>query len=397
MTVTELRPEGETETYAEGLAKAALIEADAEAARIRNEAERAKQTLAQQKAAAKAQSEIEASLAEAAEARRRREEEARDQAAAKARAEKSAATWRRWARGIAIVCVLVSLPLQVMAFYSPEAPFLVAAPFVIEGIAWALLAGAQAAIDEDRPAWLYRVLAGCGALFAATVNLMHGLSAYGLGTGLGGAFCSLAGPLIWDLHEHGRLAKKEGRIPRRVRRAEARAAREEARRVAAVNAARAGEDTAVWDRAIYLAAALGEVTPKRSRLGRRIVGEVVPSERTYKRAWDEIHGAETGTTAETIAARRAARRAVRVAQNGPLEDLAGDSAAEANAQVDSQMDPSGESARKGARKGGEDGRKRNGGTPPRRVPGDVTYSAVARRQMSVSARSKKAAGEVTES
>jgi hypothetical protein len=157
--------------------------------------------------------------------------------------------------------------------------------------------------------------------------------------------------------------------------------------VAAVNAARATKDTAVWNRAVYLAAALGEVAPRRSAVRRRIVGEVVPSERTYKRAWDEIHGAETGTTADTIAARRAARHAVRVASNGPLAG----SEKDVNAQVDSQMDPLTETAPKAARKSGEDGRKRNGGTPPRRVPGDVRYSRGARRQMSESARRSKAA------
>ncbi|MFJ4412581.1 hypothetical protein [Streptomyces sp. NPDC088910] len=385
MTVTELRPEGET--YAEGLAKAALIEADAEAARIRNEAERAKQALAQQKAAAKAQGEIEAALAEATEARRRREEAAREEAAAKARAAKSTATWRKAALSIAVTCVVVSLPLQELAFWNPKAPFLLAAPLVVEGVAWALLAGAQAAIDEDRPSWLYRLLAGFGALFAATVNLMHGMAAYGLATGLGGAFCSLAGPLIWDLHEHGRMTKKAGRIPRRVRRAQARAERLEDRRLRAVAEARGREDAAVWDRAVYLAAALGEVAPKRSLTHRRIVGRVVPSEKTYRRAWDEIHGAETGATADTIAARRAARHAVRVASNSPL----GKTEKDANAQVDSQMDPLTGTAPKAPRKSTEDGRTRNGGTPPRRVPGDVRYSPVARRQMSAAAKAAKAA------
>jgi len=380
MTVTEIRPEGETETYAEGLARAAVVETEAEAARIKNRAESARQELAQRKAEARAQREIEAELAAAEDEREKRAQARREQAADRARAEKSAATWKKAALGIALVCVVVSLPLQVMAFYSPKAPFLAVAPLVIEGIAWALLAGAQAAIDDNRPAWLYRALAGAGACFAASVNYLHGSDAYGMATGLGGAFCSLAGPMIWDLHEHGRIAKREGRVPRKVRRAEARAAREEQRRVKKVNEQRAKlpDLKAVWERAQYLAAALGEV---------------VPSEKTYRRAWDEIHGTEVGSTAATIAARRTARRAVRVAQNGPLEDLATD----ANQQVDSQMDPSGESTPKGARKGGEDGRKRNGGTPPRRVPGDVTYSPVARRQMSVSARAKKAAEGVTES
>lgn len=392
MSITELRPEGDT--YAEGLARAAQIEAETEASRIRNRAEAARQELLQQKAAARAQKEIEAELAEATDARRRREEAARAEAKAKADAEASATSWRTWALGIARVCVVVSLPLQELAFWNPKAPFLLAAPLVVEGVAWALLRGAQAAIDEGRPSWHYRVLAGLGALFAASVNLLHGMAAYGLATGLGGAFCSLAGPMIWDLHEHGRMTKKEGRTPRRVRRAQARAERLEERRLRAVNEARAQEDTAVWDRAVYLAAAAGEVVPQRGLLRRRIVGRVVPSEKTYRRAWDEIHGAEVGATADTIAARRTARHAVRVASNSPLSKTEKD----ANAQVDSQMDPLAETTPKAPRKSTEDGRKRNGGTPPRRVPGDVQYSAAARRQMSAAAKASKAAealGEVS--
>ncbi|WP_037918727.1 hypothetical protein [Actinacidiphila yeochonensis] len=378
MTVTEIRPQGETETYAEGLARASVVEAEAEAARIKNREAAARQELSAQKAAARAQREIEAELAAAEDDREQRATARREQAAGRARAERSATTWKRAALGIAVVCVVVSLPLQVMAFYSKKAPFLAVAPLVIEGIAWALLAGAQAAIDDDRPAWLYRLLAGGGASFAASVNYLHGSAAYGMATGLGGAFCSIAGPMIWDLHEHGRIAKREGRKPWRARRAEARTARAEARRVKRVNAARADRDQSVWERAEYLAAALGEV---------------VPSEKTYRRAWDEIHGAEVGSTAVTIAGRRTARRAVRVAQNGPLDDpVKGESS-----QVESQMDPSGEGAPKAPRTPGEDGRKRNGGTPPTRRRGDVQYSPGARRQMSLSALRAKAAPADAES
>jgi hypothetical protein len=391
-TVTELHP-SDGETYAEGLARAAQMEAEAEAARIRNADARARQELAQQKAAARAQRDIEAELAAAADARKQREEAAREEAEAKARAARSAATWRRAALTIAVVCVVVSLPLQVLAFYSPRAPFLAAAPLVIEGIAWALLAGAQAAIDDGRPSWLYRLLAGGGAAFAAVVNLLHGMSAFGLATGMGGAFCSLAGPLIWDLHEHGRITKREGRKPRKVRRAEARAARAEVQRLAAVNAARQTQDAAVWDRAVYLAAALGEVTPRRTGLRRRMVGEVAPSEKTFRRAWDETHGAEVGATAESIAAKRTARHGVRVAQNARLSDLLTDE----NVQVDSQMAPGDDKPSKAPREPGTDGRKNNGGTPPRRRPGDVKFAPGATRQMSITARAATATGEVDDS
>lgn len=366
MTVTELHPQESGETYLEGVARAAVVEAEAEALRIKNQAEAARQALAQAKADAKAQADIEAELAKAEDARRRREAERRAEAETAARALKSAATWRKAAKAIALVCVVVSLPLQIGAFWDPHAPFLAAAPFVLEGVAWALLAGAQAAIDDGRASWHYRLGALLQALIAAGINYGHGSAAYGAATGIGGALCSVIGPVIWDLHEHGRIAKRDGRVPGRVRRAAARAARAETRRVKAVNGAREKRDKVVWERALDLAAALGET---------------VPSEKTYRRAWDEIHGAEVGSTAGSIAARRAARRAVRIAQNGPLDALETDE----NPQVDSQMGPSAAASPARGVKDGEDGRKHNGGTPPRRRPGGTKFTPGARRQMSLSA------------
>ena len=369
MTVTELRPEGET--YAEGLARASKAEAEAEALRIKNEAERARQTLATAKADAKAQKEIQRELDEAADERRRRDEQRREAAAKKTRAAKSAKTWRTAAKTIAAVCIIVSLPLQIMAFWDPKAVFLVAAPLVLEGVAWALLAGAQAAIDDDRPSWHYRLGALLQALIAAGINYAHGSEVYGTATGIGGALCSLIGPMIWDLHEHGRITKKQGRKPLSIRRAEAKAAKAEAKRVEAVNGQRAARDKDVWQRALDLAAALGET---------------VPSEKTYARAWTEIHGAEVGSTAERIACTRAAKRAVRLAQNGPLDG----SEKPAKPQVNSQMTPVAETPPKAPKKPGEDGRKKNGGLPPVRRPGTVSYAPVARRQMARTAREKAA-------
>ena len=357
MTVTELRPEGDT--YAEGLARAEQIRAEAEALRAKTESDRRRQELIDAKAEAKAQKDIQAALAEAADEERRRQQARRDEAARKAKAEKSASLWKKSAAAIAIVCIIVSLPLQIMAFWDPKAWFLVAAPFVLEGVAWALLMGAQAAIDDDRPSWHYRAGALLQALIAAGINFAHGSAEYGIATGIGGALCSVIGPVIWDLHEHGRIAKRDGRKPRSVRRAERRGARAEAKRIEAVNKLRAAADETVWQHAMDLAGYLGET---------------VPSEATYRRAWTEIHGADLGQTAAQIAHTRAAKRAVRLAQNGPLKDE--------KAQVDSQMDPEAESFPKAPKKPGTDGRKKNGGTPPRRTPG-TKYSDVARRQMSV--------------
>jgi hypothetical protein len=391
VTVTDIRSEGGT--YAEGLAKASLLEAEAEAARIKNEAERAKLALAQRKAEAKATAEVEAAFADAEQAREERQLKAREEAELREKREKSAQDWKRAAKAIAIACAAVSLPLQVMAFMAASV-ILLPAPFVLEGVAWALLRGAAAAIDDDRPSWHYRLAALVQACVAAAINYLHGAATYGLGVGLGGALCSLIGPAIWDLHEHGRIAKRQGRISRRARRAQARAERAEARRLRAVNAARAHKDAEVWERATYLAAALGEVVPMRRRWRRTVVGEVVPSEKTYRRAWDEVHGAEVGSTAASISARRTARHRVRTAQNGRLSDLLEDE----NPQVDSQMTPVADRPSKGPREPGVDGRKNNGGIPPIRRKSDVKFTPGATRQMSIAAlRAKRSAGEVDDS
>ncbi|MFR9758209.1 hypothetical protein ACL04M_20865, partial [Streptomyces sp. TR06-5] len=329
MTVTELHPheageESETarpvETYAEGLARASKAEAEAEAMRLKNRDAEYRQQLARQKAEAKAEAEIQESLEAAEDARRERELERQAKAAARERAEKSAATWRRAALTIAVICVVVSLPLQMMAFWDPHAWFLLAAPLVLEGVAWALLAGAQAAIDDGRASWHYRLGALIQACIAAGINYAHGSEVYGVATGIGGALCSLMGPAIWDLHEHGRMAKSEGRKTLAQRRADRRERKVEAKRAKRVAEARAKQDKTVWARAVYLSAALGELEP---------------SDKTYRRAWDEIHGAEVGSTASSITDKRTARRAVRLAQNGPLPAPEKDG----NAQVDSQMPP----------------------------------------------------------
>ncbi|KPI12049.1 Protein of unknown function DUF2637 [Actinobacteria bacterium OK074] len=372
MSVSELHPGEPGGTYAEGLARAEKLKAEAEAQRIRNEGERRRQALAAERAEAKAQKDIQRDLDDSADEHRRREEARREAAVARARAAKSAATWKKAALAIVAVCVVVSLPLQVMAFWGPHAWFLVAAPFVLEGVAWALLCGAQAAIDDGRPSWHYRLGALLQALIAAGINYAHGSAEYGVATGVGGALCSVIGPMIWDLHEHGRIAKREGRIPRSVRRAQRKADRVETRRVDAVNEARAERDPEVWERALDLAAALGET---------------VPGEKTYTRAWMEVHGADVGSTAERIAHMRAAKRAVRLAQNGPLEDPKKDAGETAEAQVAPQVPGLSQPGTQG-----EASAARPRRIPPAkrgvRRPGDVRYAPAARRQMALAATRK---------
>ena len=220
MSVTELAPA--TDTYAEGLARASKTEAEAEAQQILNEDERERRRKQREREAAKADRDERRALKKEQDEDREREEKRREEAKAKAKAEKSAEDWKKAAKAIAILCVIVSLPLQIMAFWDPHAWFLVVAPFVLEGVAWALLKGAEAAIDDNRPSWHYRLGALTQALIAAGINYAHGSEVYGEATGIGGALCSLIGPMIWDLHENGRIAKKAGGPSRKERRAKRR-------------------------------------------------------------------------------------------------------------------------------------------------------------------------------
>ncbi len=384
MSVTELRPTGRTpRTPAKSASKEA---AEAEALRAKTDAAKAAADIANQLKAAKAAAEIAEGHAKAEEIRQESAERAAEAARTRAqaqqareKAERSAAQWRSAAKAIAVTCVIVSLPLQLMAFWSPGAPFLLAAPLVLEGLAWALLKGAEAAIDEARPSWHYRALAGAVALFAAAVNFLHGSAEFGLGTGLGGAFCSLAGPLVWDLHEHGRIRKREGRRSRRERREEARrlaaeAAEKQAAEQRETDDREARETTRsqqwpqVWERAVALAAALGELHP---------------SEPTWKRAWDDVEGAALGDTAGAIAARVAAKAAVKDAAKDPANQVEKVEKPQVESQVPAPV--------KGTRVRATDGRRNNGGTPPVRRAGDtLAYSPAARRAMSLAARRPRA-------
>jgi hypothetical protein len=308
--------------------KAAADAAAADVERQLKEAEAAPKI-----AAAKARAE---KIAREAEDRRRAEEaDARAAKEVQERREEAARRWRNAARAFAIVCAVVALPLQVLAFYSPAAPFLVVAPLVLEGGAWVLLTGAASAIEDDRPSWHYRLVAGVVALFAAWINWSHGHEVFGTATGMAGAFCSLAGPAVWDLHEHGRIAKKAGKVSRRERRRQEKEARrraeetarkrqeeadrreqqrqEDEERYEAVAQARQESWSEVWDRAAALADALGET---------RV------SDAIWRRAWFDTYGTDLGETAETIAARVAARaRAVHSATTPAGADEPGEDGA----------------------------------------------------------------------
>lgn len=244
-------------------------------------------------------------------ARRRKERERQEQeeAEAEARAIASAQKWKNYARTLVVVSTLIALPLQVLAFLDIS-PWLVIAPFGLEFAAWVLLSGAEAAIDNGRPSWHYRLGALAVAGFAATINYRHGTELFDPVTGAAGAFFSLLGPAVWDLHEHGRIRKRDGKptLARRFEqykenRAKAKAekkaektrqrkAEQEAKRDAERERQYAEYHPEVWDRAVQLRAARGmeKVSPQ-----------------LWAEAWRDVHQLEVGETAETVAARESAK------------------------------------------------------------------------------------------
>ena len=372
-------------------------QAEADAIRVKAEEDARKVRLANDRAERKAAEEQAASEARIAEHQRRRDEadrareraareDAEQQAAVEAEAaetDEAERRWRGYARSFYIVCAIVALPVQVAAFYDPKALWLMAAPLMLEGGAWVVLKGAAAAVASHRPHWHYRLIAWLLAFIAAGINLWHGLNAFDPATAIGTAFASVAGPGVWDLHEHGRIRKRDGkpswrerRALRKQERAEAaqkaaeekqRAAEKEAADKAAAEAAkqlaetRAAEFPEVWKHALRLAAALGETTV---------------TEAVWRRAHIDIEGTDPGESAETIRARNVAAKRVESARTGtPVNTLSKTT----NAQRAIQMNSS---SRRSSYKP----------VPPRRTPGDTpSYHPLARRANGETKRRSNAA------
>jgi hypothetical protein len=377
-------------------ADALRIEAEgkAEAEKIKAVEEARKQKIANDKAEDRAREERAAREARIAKLNRERDEqeraarEAKEKAAAQEQAEAAKAAevaaaeeqWRKYALRFYVVCSIVALPVQIAAFYNPNALWLMAAPIMLEGGAWVVLKGARAAAADHRPHWHYRLIAWALAFIAASINLWHGLHAFDPATAIGTAFASIAGPGVYDLHEHGQIRKRDGVLTRKQRKAQAKAERVEAARKAAEEKRRAAEKEAaeraaaeaaeklaqarakefpkVWQHALRLAAALGETTV---------------TEAVWKRAHRDVEGADPSESAEIIRLRNAAEARVEAArQKRPVN--------RSSQQVASQVP--------GAKK------PRVYNPPARRgkrTKGDVMYTAGARRQASIAA--KKTAAE----
>ncbi|MCX5158101.1 hypothetical protein OOK39_02145 [Streptomyces sp. NBC_00264] len=324
-----------TRAYAEAEEQRIKAEAAADALKIKAGEEARKLKLANDKAAARAAEEQAARDARIAESNRKREEAEREQAAARkaeqeqqeadaATAEeiaKAASKWRLYAVMFYAVCAVVALPVQIAAFWDPNAWWLVIAPLMLEGAALVVTKGAAAAVAAQRPHWHYRTVAWMFAFIAAGINLWHGMAAFDLATAIGTAFASLAGPGVWDLHEHGRIRKRDGVLSRRERKALKKAAKAEAEEKAAAErleaerqayrekaVREAAEKLAadreslfpkVWDHALKLAADLGEHTV---------------TDAIWKRAKRNVEGADPGEDAETLRMRNAAERRVAAAR-----------------------------------------------------------------------------------
>lgn len=266
----------------------------------------------------------------------RRQDEEQQQAEADAVAEVADADdkWRAYAIKFAIVCGIVSLPVQMSFFWNPHAPWMAAAPIMLEGAAWVVHRGARAAVANRRPVWHYRTIVWLLAFLAAGVNLYHGLHSFDPGTALATAFASIAGPGVWDLHEHGRIRRRDGALTRRERKA----AKKEAARIAAEKAAeekrrtdekhaaesaaaaarqqlaeaRAKQFPKVWEHALKIAAALGEATV---------------TEAIWKRAHRDVEGADPAESADILRMRNAAETRVEAARekrsvNGSTQQVA---------------------------------------------------------------------------
>lgn len=369
-------------------------EAEADAIRVKAEEDARKARLANDRAERKAREEAAASEARIAEHQRRRDEADRNrERAAREDAEqqqtetekakvvaKSSKRWRRVALGFYALCATVALPVQMAAFWDPNAKYLLVAPIFIEVIALVALVGAAAAVTDGRPQWHYRLVAWAGALTAATINAVHGLGAFDAATAFGTALASVAGPGMWDLHEHGRIRKRDGVPTRRERKA----AEKEAKRIAAEKAAeekrRAAEKKAADEAAQEAARKLAELRQaefedvwKHARKLAAALGETTVTEAVWRRAHKDIRGAEPGEDAETIRARNAAEMRVDAArQKRPVNTLSKTT----NAQRVSHLPP-------GPGRGSKTGPKVRG---VRRSGDSQPFVKVARKQAAITAK-----------
>jgi chemotaxis protein histidine kinase CheA len=366
---------------AEAAAKAELIKAEEEARKQRIANDRAEKRFEEEQAAREARiAESNRKRAEADQAAAAVAEQAEIDKQAEAQkaqvVEKADKKWRKWAIGFYALCAAVALPVQCSAFWNRDKPWMVGAPVLLEIAALVVAFGTAAAVANKRPHWHFRLITWVLAFIAATVNLWHGLEEFDAATAIATALASVFGPGVWDLHEHGRIRKRDGVLTRRERKAQEKATKDEVKRKAAEEAQRAAEKKAadeaaeeerqklseerqrefpkVWAEAVKIGAALGKAPDDPA---------------VWPRAYRNIEGTEPGESIESITARRAAEKRVEAALSGtPVSTLSKTT----NAQRAAQMPP---------------GPNRVLKARATRRPGDTQkYSTAARKQASIAAR-----------
>ncbi|MEU7736859.1 hypothetical protein AB0B51_27785 [Streptomyces griseus] len=375
---------------AESEARRKAAEAEAEAVRIKAEAEAEKQRLANERAAMKleadkathakrlAELDAQKAAAEAAalKARKVSEVEAGRAAAREAEQKRTEHIWKWGARAIYAVGLIIASPIQFLAFWDKERPFLVAAPALLEGLALVLAFGAAWAVAHRRDVLPYRVGIMVGALIAAGINLWHGLDdpEIGLNAGIIGAIASVGGPIVLMAYEHG-IAQKADGVPswREQRAADKAREAEEAVKSQAKAEKEAAEGKAAADKAEQQARLEAEQQRKDAdrrdqhkdvwdvaEAFRSARGAQVVTEQIWADAWYRVTGTKLiGIRPEIEAQSRLAAARMKDASECPVGDAA--------SQVESQMPP-----RQKKDQDAPDGRRHNGGIPPIRQPGDTT-------------------------
>lgn len=401
-------------TRADAEAKALRIKAEgeADAARALAAEEAKKLSLANERTAMRQEKEkadhrayLAKKAAEAAKAQGEKEQAekaeadtAAEEAARAKEQERTESLWKWGARSIYAVGLVIAAPVQLLHFWDPARKFLLAAPLLLEGLALVLALGAAWAVAHRRDVAPYRVGIMISAAIAAAINLHGGVTKpeIGFNAGLIGAIASLGGPIVLMAYEHGIAQKADGIPSWRERRAAARAKAEaDAAREKARLEKQTAENKAAAERAAAQKAAEEEQARKdadrranhekvwntadalRAARGSQYVTEQIWAEAWYRETGSKV----VGITPEIEARSKAAQARMKTATDVPIFGEM--------SQVDSQKAPR-------AKKDPDapDGRRFNGGTPPRRTKGDTpAYSPLAKTQAALEQASNAASEE----
>jgi chemotaxis protein histidine kinase CheA len=378
---------------AQGKAEAEKILAAEKAEKERIANERAAMRLEKEKAdhaahLAKKAAETAKAKAEEDKALKAEQEAVAKERAEQAEQERSEQLWKWGARGIYAVGLIIAAPVQFLHFWDRHRPFLIAAPALLEGLALVLAAGAAWAVAHRRDVLPYRIGIMFGAIIAAAINMYGGLSdaRIGFNAGLIGAIASLGGPVVLMAYEHGIAQKADGIPSRRDRRAERKrkaaeeAAREKSRAEREATARKTAEEKAEQQRRAEEEQrrkdadrqAGHEEVWKVAEAFRSARGSQYVTEQIWADAWYRVTGSKVvGITPEIEELSQAAQFRMRAVTEAPIRGSL--------SLLDSQM-----ASRAKRDPSAPDGRRNNGGTPPRRRPGDTQpYSPIARKQASI--------------